>query len=104
MSDSEPVLEVVVPAGKIRSALIYAGIAFIVGAATQMIQAAVAMSVVDAIASPSRWAIAVGAGAVAGGLSYALPYLKAVLPGPPVPVTSSATGVTFKAIDPPATE
>lgn len=97
-----PILEVVAPAGKMHAAFIYAGIAFIVGAATQFIQAAVAMSLMAAIESPSRWAVAVCAGAFAGGLSYALPYLKAVLPAtPPVQVTSSATGVTFKAVDPP---
>ncbi len=92
-------LEVVATTGKVKAALIYAGVAFLVGAATQVLAVLVTQSVTEPFASPSRWAIAIGSGAVAGGLVYALPYLKAVLPAPPVPVTSGTTGATYKAVE-----
>ncbi len=59
--------------------LIYAALGFLVGALTQVMQVAIAVSL-SPIESPGKWAIAAGAGIIAAGVARALPYLKAVLP------------------------
>jgi hypothetical protein len=67
-----------------RVALIYAGLGFLVGALTQVLQIAIAVSL-NPIQSPSRWAISAGAAVIAAGVAAALPWIKAVLPAPPTP-------------------
>lgn len=61
-------------------AFAYAGIAFLVGALTQVIQA---LHSVGAFNDWRAYLISLVIGAVMGGISAALPYLMAMLPAPP---------------------
>lgn len=63
-------------------ALIWACFAFLVGAATTAVQLLVALSL-SPVTDLKTWAISAGAAVLTGGIGYALPYLKAVLPPPP---------------------
>jgi hypothetical protein len=83
-----PIATLVIEPTPARTALIYAGFAFLVTAATQVAQLAIAFSLAP-VESPSRWLISAGAGLLAAGIGAALPWLKAVLPVP-VPVTPVA--------------
>lgn len=61
-------------------AFAYAGIAFLVGALTQAIQA---LHSVGAFNDWRAYLLSLAIGAVTGGISAALPYLMAMLPAPP---------------------
>ena len=60
-------------------ALAYAGIAFLVGALTQAVQA---LHSIGAFNDWRAYLISLVIGAVTGGISAALPYLMAMLPQP----------------------
>lgn len=62
--------------------LAYAGIAFLVGAITQLIQSLPTLAGAHAFSSWQAYLISLIIGAATGGLSAALPYLMAMLPAP----------------------
>jgi hypothetical protein len=62
-----------------KKALIYAGLGFLVGILTFLMQALIAFSLSPAT-DLKTWGISVLVGAGAAGIARALPYLEAVLP------------------------
>lgn len=63
-------------------AFAYAGIAFLVGAITQLIQSLPTITGAHAFSSWTAYLISLVVGVVTGGLTAALPYLVAMLPQP----------------------
>ncbi len=74
-----------------RAALIYTGVAFAIGACTQLVQVAASLANSGSLGiSPSHWVISAAAGIVSAGVVAALPWLKAELPALPAPAGTGA--------------
>lgn len=68
----------------LRTTAIYAGLAAIIAALTEIVQLAQALST-HPVHSPGQWAVSAGAGVISAAALAALPWIRAVLPTPPVP-------------------